>query len=293
MELRHLRYFIKAAELLHFTRAAESLYISQPTLSVHIQQLEEELGTPLFARVGRNVRLTQAGQLFLCRALRAVHELETAGIEIDAIKGLLRGKLCVAALPLYGRMLMPKWISEFNSLHPNVHIHARAGSSDDIETGIISGAIDLGISMLPAEHSEINVTDLFVDEIMLVISTKHPLANVKVLQQSDLVGLPLALPSQKISASRVIGKYFESQNIDPLIAVEHDDGHSLLELIKLGQFVTALPKRALPPDPEFVTKSLPGGGLTCGLGALWTNLSPASKAFLDIALNSVQVGAAI
>ncbi len=67
MELRHLRYFIRAAELLHFTRAAESLYISQPSLSVHMQQLEEELKTKLFDRVGRQVRLTDAGQVLLVR----------------------------------------------------------------------------------------------------------------------------------------------------------------------------------------------------------------------------------
>src|ERR1700677_2542702 len=92
VELRHIRYFIKAAELQHFTRAAESLYISQPTLSIHIQQLEEEFGTELFSRVGRQVRLTEAGELLLARSRRAVSELETAEEELNAMKGLLRGK---------------------------------------------------------------------------------------------------------------------------------------------------------------------------------------------------------
>jgi DNA-binding transcriptional LysR family regulator len=78
MELRHIRYFIRAAELLHFTHAAESLYISQPTLSIHIQQLEEELAAPLFIRTGRQVRLTEAGQIFLVHAQQSVRALELA-----------------------------------------------------------------------------------------------------------------------------------------------------------------------------------------------------------------------
>src|SRR5580692_2496904 len=102
MELRHLRYFIRAAELLHFTRAAESLYISQPSLSVHIQQLEEELKTKLFTRVGRHVQLTESGQVLLTSAKHAIGELETAGKQIEAMTGLLQGTLNLATVPLYG-----------------------------------------------------------------------------------------------------------------------------------------------------------------------------------------------
>ena len=90
MELRHIRYFLRAAELLHFTRAAESLHVSQPTLSNHIQQLEEEFGTPLFER-GRRLRLTEAGELLLGYARNAVCELERAKEEVANLQGLLRG----------------------------------------------------------------------------------------------------------------------------------------------------------------------------------------------------------
>ena len=98
MELRHIRYFVRAAELLHFTHAAESLYISQPTLSIHIQQLEEELGAPLFNRSGRHVQLTEAGQMLLIRARQSIRELELAQEEIADLKGLRRGTLRIGAL---------------------------------------------------------------------------------------------------------------------------------------------------------------------------------------------------
>ncbi|HEY9679767.1 MAG TPA: LysR family transcriptional regulator [Drouetiella sp.] len=97
MELRQLRSFIKAAELLHFTRAADLLNISQPALSNQIAQLEEELKTDLFARVGRQVKLTESGKIFLECARKFVFELETSIQNIDSITQLLRGELSIAA----------------------------------------------------------------------------------------------------------------------------------------------------------------------------------------------------
>jgi len=288
VELRHLRYFIRAAELLHFTRAAESLYISQPTLSVHIQQLEEELGAQLFARVGRNVRLTEAGELLLNRARQAVQELETAGVEIAGVTGLLRGTLCISSLPLWGSRLMPGWITAFNAIHPNVRIQARSGTTEDIEAGIATGAVDLGFSMLPAEHAEFSVQKLFSDEIVIVLSKKHPLAKKKALAASDLQDCPMALPSHRISSARALGRYFETEGFQPAIAVEYDDGHALLELVKSSHFITTLPKRSLPPDPELCALPLPGPGLPVTLGAMWSFASPATKAFLEIATQAVK-----
>src|ERR1700679_4286318 len=114
MELSHLRYFVRAAELLHFTRAAESLYISQPSLSIYMQQLEEEIGTPLFARVGRNVRLTEAGKLLRTHANKIIHEFEKAQQGIDDLKGLLRGTLRFGSLLAFSGEMVPIWLSTFN-----------------------------------------------------------------------------------------------------------------------------------------------------------------------------------
>ncbi len=282
MELRHLRYFIRAAELSNFTRAAESLYVSQPTLSVQIHQLEEELGADLFSRTGRNVRLTEAGKVFLVRALQAVRELEEGEREIDAMKGLLRGNLSVASLPLYGSKFMASWMSAFNDLHPHVYVRAKAGPSEDIEAGIIAGDIDVGMTFLPTFHTELNSRELFQDRIVLVTAQSHALAGKKSLKASDLKNLPMALPSERISATRVLGRYFEEHGIQPNVAMSYDDGHALIELVKRGKFVTFLPKLAVKDDPQIRTIELPAPGMTISTGAVWTNLSPATQVFLDL-----------
>lgn len=282
MELRHLRYFIKAAELLNFTKAAEALYVSQPTLSVQVQQLEQELGSPLFARVGRNVRLTEAGQVFLVRAHQAVRELEEGGKEIDALSGLIRGNICIASFPLYGSKLVSGWISTFNEQHPDVHIKVRASTSEDIETGILAGDIDLGFVSLPVVHADINHRALFKDEIVILASKDHEIAKKKTLKAKDLQAVPLAAPSEKISVSQALGKYFEEHSIQPRIDITYDDGHALIELVKKGKFITFLPKWAIKNDPDICILPLPEPGIHFTMGALWSHLSPASQAFLEM-----------
>jgi LysR family cyn operon transcriptional activator len=283
VELRHLRYFIRAAELLHFTRAAESLYISQPSLSVHIQQLEEELKTKLFARVGRNVRLTEAGEVLLVRAKHAVDELEAAGQEIQAMTGLLRGNLTLATISLFGSKVLPPWIDAFSLLHPNVHIKVRAQRAEDIESGLLAGTVDLGFSLTPAEHPDINVKVIMSDQIGLVVAKGHPLAKKEKLEVADLMTVSLALPSHKISSSRPMGTYFENIGIAPNVLIEQDDGHALLELVKLGGFATMLPKFTVGDRPNLCVLDLPPPGIVLNIGLMWTQLNAASSAFFEIA----------
>ncbi|MHC5542246.1 LysR family transcriptional regulator, partial [Singulisphaera rosea] len=76
MELRQIRYFLAVAEARHFTKAAQTLGISQSTLSAQVKELERDLGTPLFDRTGRAVRLSEAGKAFLEHAARAVRDAE-------------------------------------------------------------------------------------------------------------------------------------------------------------------------------------------------------------------------
>lgn len=282
MELRHLRYFIRAAELLNFTKAAESLYVSQPTLSVQIHQLEQELGTELFTRVGRNLRLTETGKVFLERAQKAVSELEAGSKEIDAITGLIRGKICIASLPLYGSKLVSGWISIFNARYPNVSIKVKAMPTEDIELGVIAGNIDLAFAFLPSQHSELRTCELFEDEIVLVASKKNPLTKHKSLSSNKLAEISMALPSEKVSVTRLLGQYFGDMNIQPKVSANFDDGHALLEFVKRSNFVTFLPKGTVLDDPELALLPLPAPGLKVMTGALWTYLSPAGQIFLDL-----------
>src|SRR3984885_3895261 len=98
MELRQLRYTVAVAAHRHFTRAAASVPVAQPALSHQVKLLEQELGVELFERSRSGVRLTEAGEVFVLRARRALGEMDAAREEIAAFKGLTSGRLVVGAM---------------------------------------------------------------------------------------------------------------------------------------------------------------------------------------------------
>src|SRR5579871_804993 len=102
MDVAQLRYLVALAEELHFTRAAAREHIAQPALSQQIRRLEEEVGLALVERTTRRVRVTEAGELLVARARRVLSELEAAGAELQALRGVQSGRVVVGALHTMG-----------------------------------------------------------------------------------------------------------------------------------------------------------------------------------------------
>jgi len=284
MELRHIRYFIKAAQMLHFTHAAESLYVSQPTLSTHIHQLEEEVGLPLFDRSQRNVRLTEAGQVFLERAQQALINLDEAKERIEDLKLLAAGTLRLAALLTFGQELLPLWISTFNAKFPNIRILVSTGTSDFIEEQVLSGEADLGLSFVPSASENVNSESLIDEEIFLVISKNHLLASRKEIDLNELSALPLALVSKQWTARRIVDSVLTEHEIAANVAIEIDDLQALLHIISEGNVAGLLAKFVVASFPNLSLIPIANKPLNVSYGALWHrqgHLSPPATAFLE------------
>ncbi len=126
---------------------------------------------------------------------------------------------------------------------------------------MIAGTIDLGFSLGPPEHSQLHSEELVSESNRLDYRQRPSTRPKENLTASRFENLPLALPSNNISSTRAIGGFFEAINISPNVVSEHDDGHALLELAKLGGLATLLPQAVLHhyegltliplPDPEF------------------------------------------
>lgn len=177
LELRHLRYFVAVAEELNFTRAATRLHMAQPPLSVAIRQLERELGTDLFVRSSREVRLTEAGRLFLdgarrtlAEADRAVAAAQRAGAgELGQLRAAFSWSARFETLPALGQAL--------NTRHPDLRLLTQEMWNADMVGALRSGAVDVAISLCPELVSDLANEVIRTERPVAVLAASHSLAN--------------------------------------------------------------------------------------------------------------------
>ncbi len=178
MELRHLEHFVACAEEGHFNRAAARCHIVRSGVSASIRSLEKELGTQLFARTTREIRLTPAGVALLAEARRVLASVEAARNAVDGVSGLVRGTLRVAVSHANRAVDLPALMVAFHSAHPDVALSVTAGAWRAILADIRTGAVDVGLAYLPAElPSDANVELLASGSMVLVCRCDHRLAD--------------------------------------------------------------------------------------------------------------------
>jgi LysR family cyn operon transcriptional activator len=286
MELRHIRYFLAVAETLHFGRAAERAAVSQPALSQQIKQLEAEIGTPLFDRLGRSVQLTRAGTVFLKHARRAVRELDSAQAAIAAEEGLQCGTLPVGVLQTINAYLIPDIVSRFARAHPRVSLRVEELSGRQVEEGVASGRLDAGIGFVPPLLETLDSDPLFEEDLVLIIPHGHGLAKRSRIALADLAGEPLILLSQMYCVRELIDESFQKAGVSLSVAIEMNSIEGILATIRAGTRATILPRLSLglKPTDQLRAIDLKNPTPRRRVGLLWRAgryRSPAARAFAE------------
>ena len=238
MELRQLRYFLSVAETEHLTRSADALFVTQSTLSHGLRQLEAELGVPLFDRLGRGLRLSQAGHAFRDHAARALQELEAGRQAVADMSALQTGTLQVGVIPTFLTRFVPDAVAAFSARYPGVQLTVRDLRSGQIEELLIAGRLDLGIAFHPASREEIEAEPLFEERMHLVVHQGHPLARRQRLRLAELAGVPLALLPASFATRRLIDAAFAQAGVTPLVRVEMESVDALLQACRSGPLAT-------------------------------------------------------
>ena len=183
--LHQLRTFRMVAEQLSFSAAASELQISQPSVSYQVKELEEALGVTLLDRLGKRVRLTEAGEILYGYAQRTLNLLEEAALVMEQLRGIERGTLRVGASTTVGIYVIPLALGAFKRLHPRLAVSLEIGGRGRLEERLRAGALDLAVMSGPFTDPDLEATPFMDDELVMVVPAGHPLARREGLSLRD------------------------------------------------------------------------------------------------------------
>lgn len=246
MELRHLIYFEAVARHQHVSRAAAELAVAQPAVSKQIHDLEDELGgVPLFERVGRNVRLTDAGHALLEHVRTILAQVEAARAEIRERAGLQRGRASIGAPPSVGVQLLPPLLARFNREYPSIQLVLREGGTQTMLALLETSQVDLAVVTLPVAQRGLRVATLFCEELVIVAAPSHPLASRKSVALAALANEAFLLYPRGYGMREKTLDACRHAGFTPRIVLDGGEMDMVLRMAELGLGIALMPRLAL------------------------------------------------
>ncbi|KKK37693.1 LysR family transcriptional regulator [Mesobacillus campisalis] len=258
MELRQLQYFMEVAEREHMTEAAHHLHVAQSAVSLQIAKLEAELGVALFERVGRNVKLTQIGKVFLIHTKKALRTLDYAKEKVDEYLNPEAGTIKVGYPTSLAGHFLPTIISAFREKHTNITFHLRQGSYADLIEAVKNGDLDLAfLGPVPTRDPEIEGHILFTERFSALLPKNHKYADRNRLSLTDLREDDFVLFPRGYILQQIVVEACQQAGFRPNIASEGEDMDALKGLVSAGIGITLLPDSTLLDSIPRLTVKIP------------------------------------
>lgn len=252
MELQQLRYVLAVAETTNFTRAAERCHVVQSALSHQVKRLEHELGTPLFARTSRRVRLTPAGEAFLPAARQCLESADRAAADAAAAAGEVRGRLRVGVIPTVAAVDVPAALRDLRTRHPAVRVSLRTGASDELAADVAETRLDVAFLGLADSAAPKGVLshELARDELVLVLSPGHRHRSARRVRLEQMaaetfVDFPAGSPGRTQT-----DRAFAARALERDVAFEVSDAGMMARLVRNDLAIGFLPRSFAEFAPE-------------------------------------------
>lgn len=251
MDFQLLESFVAVAKTLNFTRAAQEIHITQSTMSSRINKLESELGVPLFLRLGREIRLSNYGEILLPYAERCLEIREAAVKKIEEEKRGFTSSLRLSAASPFGMFVLPKILPSLYTAFPNLNIQVlrETGYSIEILRMVINGQIDIGVVNHGKELGDeelvnlesFKIIPLYETDLVLLARPEHPCQLNAPLKLQDLEKVRFAMLGKKTAITQVVTQYFEENNLEFHLDYYINSIAGILEVIRQTDMMTFMP----------------------------------------------------
>jgi DNA-binding transcriptional LysR family regulator len=233
MDLDQLHTFLEIVRLKSFSKAAQTCYRTQPAISAQVRQLEQELNTTLFERLGTKIALTVAGRIFAEHAEQILALRRRAQDSINELEKVPRGELLIAANEATCIYVLPGVFSEFKKQFPNVQLLVDRSYGVRVVQAVLDNLADFGITQLPIQEKRLQVVKIFSDEIRLLVPAGHRLASFERVLPRDLVGEQLLLPKTGTTRSR-LNTWLDAVHDELNVSMELDSTEMIKRFVMAG-----------------------------------------------------------
>jgi DNA-binding transcriptional LysR family regulator len=254
MELGQLTALVAIAQHKSFGRAAEQLSRTQPALSISIRKLEEEIGTPVFDRFRREIRLTDAGKILFEYAQKILNLRTEAFSAIEELRQLHSGKVMIGANESTNLYLLPQMILDFREKYPDIKVEVFRSSSVMLPGEIKERSLDFGIIAFDPVDRELATIPIMKDELVLIVPGDHPFARKKKVKFEDL-GKEIFVAHNVRSPSRDhVVDAFRRHHVPLNIGIELSSLETIKQFVEMKMGIAFVPKISV--EAELAAKKL-------------------------------------
>lgn len=251
MDIASLHAFVTIADSGSFSLAADQLHLTQPAVSKRVATLEEELRVRLFDRLGRTVRLTEAGAVLLPRARRILAEVDDSRRALRNLSGVVTGSLTLATSHHIGLHRLPPVLRAFTARHPRVRLDMRFMDSEIACAAVLRGEVELAIVTLPPRvDPPLTTVPLWPDPLIAVASRAHPLAELATVLPQQLQDHAAILPGEATFTRRIVQTELARLGVEIPVAFATNYLETIKMMVAVGLGWSVLPSTML--DGELV-----------------------------------------
>jgi LysR family transcriptional regulator, hydrogen peroxide-inducible genes activator len=250
MEFHQLRYVCAIADTGSFSRAAERCQIAQPSLSQQVLKLEEDLGAKLFDRLGRSIRVTEAGRAFLPHARFILERMEAARSSVAEKKADVRGSVAVGAIPTIAPYLMPRYTAAFAKRYPEAKLRIVEETTEILVEGLRDLSIDMAILALPLRHKDLECFPIRTEPLFAALPKDHPGAGADSVALKSLRGESFVMLRDGHCFRDLSLATCTHARIKPNIAFESDQFSSVLGMVAAGVGISIVPEMAVDRNAD-------------------------------------------